>query len=1086
MRRRFGPRLRAVFKSGCLILVCVVFGVYIAGFFAIPRLAQAKLQKQFGAAARVQSGSFTFPGRIRLKGVAIAEDQQALADNPILSADRIDITLHPIQLLMGRVVLSSISLNDFLFLADRDQDKHQWNFQRLAFDRNTSSVSAGPILVKLNRGAVKIRQQDEGVYRAVALFSLGGQIAADPKKNTYNFSFHSENKFGYAGSELQGVFSLNTDQEPGRFGLTGRLQMPGAKILNNAWNLDDIRIDCRFSPEMLDVTAFGFKMGSGDLTVSGRVDLSQQALSDVRIKLNGLAMSETFVPDTIVYSQAEKLVGAGLWEFFQRFHPAGSGDLDMVINGPLRQFSDLSAEGTIHSRDVSVQDDSFPYRIEHLEGDIVLSGGSLEVGPLTADHGDVEMVIAGTIKNFAANASMDLRTTSENMRLDDDLYWALKDPIDKRMWTWFAPSGITGIDNRFQMSPDGHTSQTLELHLKSVNAIYSNFPYALENLTGTIIMENGRIRIDNVAAIYDDERNVTISGEVIDFKNPKPAFRIDVDAVNIPLDDRLIRALPNDRQTLFDALQIDGRGDFKVQLFSRQDPDPFYDYVVSTDLTASKLLYEPFPLAMSDVRLHADVTRERIDIHTFDADTPEGRISLSGQVQPEGTDPEQPGVCLALGLRHFDLDEMFWNAAGTAAEEMLGKLRLSGPVDIAGQLTHNFSDASCGDTDLTVECTNNPVIWDQNSIGLTTGRFILEKDRVRFEEFHLAGIDLAAIPEAVLSEQMRTFYQAISPSGSVNVLVADGFAELSPDGPERIDLSFRADCNDVLLGLSDTLHIMDGTLDGRIMTDLQSNQGLTEAVCTAGRMSYGDWTVDHLQGDLKYDPAQTQLDATNLTGQFYGGSVSGEFNVGIVQQTAPHYTLGFRYQDVDLVQLLKRKSVDPASKPTQGRASGLMTLEGPFGEMEKSKGVFTSTIENLKIGTQSFLGKILTAVQLKEPQDYVFSRIEVDATAAGSELQCHRVRIVGDPLIFQGSGTVNIKEETMDMQFVAWDQKMGTEDTILDMIARGIGSALWRLEMKGDISEPKIDSVYLSVLKQPLDIFKKKNNTSAVQDSDGE
>ena len=80
--------------------------------------------------------------------------------------------------------------------------------------------------------------------------------------------------------------------------------------------------------------------------------------------------------------------------------------------------------------------------------------------------------------------------------------------------------------------------------------------------------------------------------------------------------------------------------------------------------------------------------------------------------------------------------------------------------------------------------------------------------------------------------------------------------------------------------------------------------------------------------------------------------------------------------------------------------------------------------------------------------------------------------MIGTPLIFDGTGKVNLATNQIAIILNAWDR--GTKDTqnILDILARGIGSALWKVEIHGDMDTPKVDAVYLSVLKQPLNIFK--------------
>jgi len=117
----------------------------------------------------------------------------------------------------------------------------------------------------------------------------------------------------------------------------------------------------------------------------------------------------------------------------------------------------------------------------------------------------------------------------------------------------------------------------------------------------------------------------------------------------------------------------------------------------------------------------------------------------------------------------------------------------------------------------------------------------------------------------------------------------------------------------------------------------------------------------------------------------------------------------------------------------------------------------------------------LTAVQLKRPENFVFSEIELAADIRASELIFDRVRMVGDPMVFHGKGTVDLKSRQIAMELASWDRMVQGEDNVLDMLFRGIGSALWKVEIQGDLDEPNVNAVYLSVLKQPLGVFKKNN-----------
>ena len=92
-----------------------------------------------------------------------------------------------------------------------------------------------------------------------------------------------------------------------------------------------------------------------------------------------------------------------------------------------------------------------------------------------------------------------------------------------------------------------------------------------------------------------------------------------------------------------------------------------------------------------------------------------------------------------------------------------------------------------------------------------------------------------------------------------------------------------------------------------------------------------------------------------------------------------------------------------------------MVLVGRFDGLSQPRGKFTSKILDMKMGRQSLFGKVLTAVQFRRPEDFVFSKIDLSADVRGPELIFDRIRMVGNPLVFHGRGTLNLDSEELDL-----------------------------------------------------------------------
>ena len=1071
MRRRVVSFLRKALL--CLAAAVVVF--WVVGFLVVGPVAKAKISRLCNGAVYVRSGQFKGFGSVRLKGVVIAGDADSPANTPVFRFDEIQIAFNPWKLLRGKFEVSSIFLENFLFNADYDTQAKQWNFQNLV--RAEAAGQPGPIpLVMLRRGTVQIRWLTADAIEPVTTFGANGQIAVQTEKDCYNFTLETDERFGFEGSRIQGVLTMGQGTAKNQLLVQGRLQMPQAAVFENSWNLENIQLECEFNRQEVILKRCGFSMKDGQVDVHGviRRDADSRRTLDVTVKLQKLELSDRIKKDAIVYSEPVlALLDSELRGFLTEYHPAGVGDMDLSIQGHLDDLSTTVLNGVIVCRDIAVEDEEFPYQLEQMQGTIEFSGRNLTLNQLKCRHDDVELLISGSIHNLGPTPEMDFRTTSPNMRFDADLYRALSEPV-KKMWFSFTPQGTTAVDYYFQRFADGTKDFTLTLGLIDADMVYEHFPYPLENLTGTVTIKPNSVELKQLVAHYDDDRKVKLDGQVLDLDSPQPNFKIHVQGERIPVDANLIEAMPAAQREFFAKLDINAVADVNVVVFPNVAGERFLDYVAKIQLDGERLKYSGFPLPVEDVHLAADVTNDVVRLNRFEGNTACGRIVMSGTLTPKGVQPERPGVCLDLNLSAFDFNETFWDAARQDARRILGKLRLYGRMDAKGRLAMNFPADSPFSTDLVIQCSDNPVLWDANSLGQASGSLHVKGQSVLFEGFKLAAIQLETVPQDLLEGRLKTVYAGIEPQGKVDLRIDSGFVRMDEGGPRQIDLKGAVTFKNASCGHGGIVTELFGQMNGHFYLDREKKTGQVAAAYDMDHFKYRRWQVSNMQGALVYDPNTSRLEAKDFSADLYGGKLGGSMEVDLSEDEKTGYKLGLSVNDVDVPQLLAAQVQETPEKATQGQASGELILEGDLQSASERRGKLKARIVNMQLGNQSLVGEILTAVQLKQPDKFLFSEVESTAFIRGAELKFEDMRMVGKPLVFRGQGKLNLENRQIEMDLVAFDRWMGTEDTILDLLARGIGSAIWKVEVRGDMDNPKVDAVFLSVLKQPLDMFKKK------------
>lgn len=1082
--RRFFARHRSLLRVETVLfwLFCVGGLYFLIGSFIVPSIAEAKLKRICGGAVDIDSGRFSGISSIRLNGVMVAENSQKLLDAPILQADKVEIQFDLWQLLRGRFKVHAILLKDFLLNGDYDPVARKWNLANLSFQKSDSSNQKVFPFIVMKEGALRIRLTGSGEPEVVTTVSLNGQIAEQASKNQYAFSLETDGRFGYGKSSLVGGVRIDQAGAENQLWATGQIQMPASGVLQNRWDLRDIKLDCAFDSEKATVRQLSCRMAEGRAVFDGQIHWKESYPFHLNIDLQNLTLSDQFVSNTIVYRRLNEFSDSGLTRFLDEYHPAGLGDMKLAIKGSLEDLSQAELEGAVRCVDISVRDDRFPYRLSKMRGDITFTGRDIELKELQTQHGDVSLQINGTVKNLGSNSSIDIRVTSPNLRFDEDLKNSLSESAQK-VWFEFSPSGLTALDYHFQRASDGTKNVTVTLNLDNAGVVYKHFPYPLENLTGQITIDSQGVLLKDLKTAYGDGRQVRVDGQVFSLEESDRRIHITIQAERIPVDSDLIKAMPEKQQSLFDLLQAKAVADVKVEVFPKGTDPRYLDYTAKIKIDADTFLHERFPLPMTDAALTATVTQDVVLMDHFQAQTPCGPIHIrEGKVWPQGANPDRPGLCLDLDMKQFELNNLFWNAVGADANELLGSLRGFGRVDVNGLFVANSPSSGCPSNDLAIDCGENPLRWSGVKAGTASGRVSLKNDVISFSNFNLKDVPLETLPPDRMPPKIRELYSGVLPKGTADVTIREGTLETGPEGLESLDVDTEINLREISFEKATVIHEMNGVYEGHFAADLQKGVWQARARYDISQLRYAQWVVENLNGALTYDPNSMQLRSSDLEANFYcadspcmDDQVAGKLIINLNPQIPANYELELNYQSVDIQSLITAAHQITPEQLVKGRAAGRLVLLGQFDNLSQPRGKFTSSILDMKMGRQSLLGKVLTAVQLKRPDNFVFNEIELAADIRGSELIFDRVRMLGNPLVFHGKGTVDLKSRQITMELASWDRAVRGEDTVLDSLMRGIGSALWKVEIHGDLDAPEVDAVFLSVLKQPLGIFRKNN-----------
>lgn len=1066
-------KLRGVLRwisRGLLRLViwgaAVVTAAYLCSVWYVPPLVERALARRFpDAAVAIQGARFSGVG-VLVKGATIAEDEDSLAVSPVFFAERVWVEFAPAELLRRRVVVRSAVVRDAVLTAEYEKGRG-WNIERLGTQADDAPTERLPV-VRIERGAVRVRQNIDGQATPIATVGVNGHIVETGTRQ-YEFLFQADERFAMSGSRLEGTVRIGENEHKNELALMGWVRMPQRRILDNAWNLDDIVLECAFDADGVDVHRLGFRMGQGVGAASGRLDFTRDGAFDVSAELAGFAISDTPAVDTVVYSDAAmELLGPWAEGFLRRYRPRGLGDVELRLRGRWDRMEQTDITGQVVCRDITVEDARFPYELERMEGVIAFSGRSLMLDSLSCRHGDSELVIEGYIEDFGPEMEIRLRVVSGKIRFDEDVYRALG-PETKKMWFAFSPSGTGAIDHTYQRFADGRRTRRLAVELIDTGAMFEHFPYPLEHLTGQLVFEPNVIILSHVEAHYADERMVRIDGQV----RGADEYSLRVRAERIPVDERLIGALPPVQQNFLKHIELDAVLAADMQITADETGQLPFDYTAHLEITGKRLVYAGFAVPLEEVRIVADVTQEVIDLRELRGCYGDGHLLLSGQIVTVGRDEAAPGLYMEVEMEKFALDEVFW-AAAEGRLPLSPDIRLSGPVEVRGRWSRNMPAASAP-MDITVVCRANPLTVGGQAAGRATGLMRLEEGRVRLEAFEIDELLLSDSLAGAMPERMKRMYERLGLTGRIDAAISRADLVWDEQGFGGIEAFGRVHAENVKTQTSTVIEHLNGVINGRIRLDADERVQDIEAIYRAEEFDLWGRRVDTLSGRLVYEPNEGVLASRNFTAELGQGIATGSVTVDIANETSlSAYTVGLNFEGIPVNRLVASPTSESEDEPAQrGQATGTLNVQGRLDQTESAEGQLSAMVSKMRLGRQSLIGRMLTAIQFREPKDYVFNRMEIEAFLMGNTVVIDRVRIEGRPFVFHGDGRFDLKANRLEMDLVALGGLAGTEPFFLDSLLRGLGAAFWKIEVRGDLAEPEIRTISLPILQLPLELLRR-------------
>ncbi|MHC4574703.1 MAG: hypothetical protein ACYS76_11325 [Planctomycetota bacterium] len=1041
--------------------------LYLLKGSVLRRVAVRQIVELTGARAETSSVHVGLGGSVLIENLLIRPGEEGKPGDVLFEAESLSARFGIGSLLLLRPRLKEITVKDFVLDARCDLDTGRWNLAALKIKLPKGGAGGVPF-VNLENGTLKYSEIANGQVKAVAATPLEMRFGpAEKDQDGYVFNIETaEIAAGLGRSNLHGHW------RPGNFTVAGGISSADIPELRRVCAINALAAELNYDR----TGAYSLKLRIKDLVGERRPGTGDS------------------YPQKLLKKFA---VFTALQTFFGRYDPQGRIDIDLDASGSLKQLAESKLRGTIHCKDVSVCDRKFPYPIKHVAGWIDFTEKSAELRDLCGWHGDVKMAFGGSFKYFGQNRHYEIRVTSENMALDKDLYDALN-AAQKKFWSDFSPSGRAAIDYRFgRRSPAGKT-RALTVELLDVQARYRYFPYPLENLRGWLFFTEENITVSDVISQYNG-RKIVIDGKVAAHHGDRPLYDVSVRARNIPLDPTLAACLSDRQRCLYDGLNITGLADAEIQVLTSEDGPAAADVTADITLRKACLKLYDLPMVLSDVSVRTVVRPDLIRIRSLRGNSGDTLVSLTGRIWP-GADSKELRYDLVLQGEKAPLNDDLFGllpaSLGTIVHGLRPKGKINYRVDLnkaAGYLRPDYKIA--------VECLGNSFKFDAIPYPLEnlTGSLRITADKMTPQ---------SAATGSNVGKTLETTHVLITGQlTQTNNSFDDGQLDLdlrsirifgSPAGERCVDFIGAATFKNCNLDVSTAVTELDAVLQVECLYKIGQGFDSGLAVLRADGLRVEGKSLTELNADLIYDRNQQSWLTRNLVAGFYGGSLTGRFELKQPIARASDYLLQVAFENVDLKEFLRDrvKCIDEPPKAdftirpgapetswnagdTSGKFSGSLCLAGLIArgshDDQGLAGRCKLTIWDIQVGRLSPLAKLLYVLKLTEPQAFAFDRMVVDSYIKQGRAFLEHFDLSGDALAFNGSGWMDLESRNVELLLFARGSRLAAaKPSVFQSLTENVGQAFVQIEVSGSYCDPRVTTTALPVIKGTLGILGKK------------
>ena len=1100
------PRLKVA-----VLILFLLWGIYLlVGNKILKPLARRQIEHLTGAQVTIGDIKFQLDGLVVMKDLQIGTCLDESEAGTIIQAHKVKAVFSRTSFLKLNPRLKSLTVKDFTINVQYDTEQKVWNFSALQIEGSAKSENPLPAL-HLDRGNINIYTKTQNDSKEICTIPIFvGFIAQVGNNNTYGFSIqtHEEDEPGYCqigGKWIRG-------KQPSVTLIARQLSSSAFPILGNSWDMTDVAINIDYDEDTIRIKKLIGKVGQdANISINGTVkNYRRNPEYEVQASLRNMTLSADPRPNALIYnSGALEKVGPKLRTFLKLYQPDGLGDLSFTAAGSFDNLHGSKWSANVTCRDISILYTRFPYLLTNMTGKLRLDETDIFLDNLECKHGDVDLQINGHSKSTDKGIGFDMTVTSGNMSIDEDLYKAMN-KRQQLIWFTFTPRGIAKINYRMWRQPGEEKDTYLTVDFVDAEAMYQHFPYPLENLKGNITVEPGTFTINHLSSTRQNSR-IELNGQVTETNTERPQFNITIDANDIPMDSLLMDALPSRQRRFYENFSLDATTDISIKVFPNQVGKRLVDYIAAVNIKDASFTYEKFPLPLTDVTVDAVLTPDVTVLRKIVGYNGNSEILVSGKIWPDTDTNPEPAYCLSIEVRQLELKQNWLDALDDPQVlKIVSGLRPTGTINAYANISAKPRE-ECQANEIVIDC----VAVDMNPKAFAfplknvKGKVIITNESILLDNIRSQN-KLASDPNKIesialsgtIARNSNNTYSGDLTAKATNLFVDKRFknamgadsllshGDFTPQGYADLDiekLKFYTDSSDSKwIDITGNIALrefasanagavkdLDAVLSAKALYKIGHGLMRSSGKLQAEHFTLMGRSINDLKAVIKYDPADGTFSSNEFLADAYGGRIIGDCRLTPLPAQGIAYKLKTSFCDVDLNGIISTDRSDESGQNdySQGIVSGSLGIAGVLGKKDSTIGRISIGIKDMAFARRSLFGKIVTTVRLDDPTDFIFNEITAENYLKGSTINLEKVQMFGPSTVLLGTGKINMQNRQIDLGLTAYGRRKTSKPSFLETLARGIGSAVIQIEVKGNLGDPTIVATTLPVIKKPFELF---------------